>query len=67
MLVSDLPFKAAGGQAQSAGRSLADAENQHILKILRECEWNISRAARLLQIDRVTLYNKIKRYDLRRD
>jgi DNA-binding NtrC family response regulator len=31
VLVSDLPFKAAGGQAQSAGRSLADAENQHIL------------------------------------
>ena len=39
----------------------------HIHRVLQESEWNISRAARLLQIDRVTLYNKMKRYGLRRD
>ncbi|HET9952652.1 MAG TPA: helix-turn-helix domain-containing protein, partial [Candidatus Eisenbacteria bacterium] len=27
--------------------------------------WNVTRAAEVLQIDRVTLYNKIKKYNLR--
>jgi transcriptional regulator of acetoin/glycerol metabolism len=28
--------------------------------------WNITRTAEILGIDRVTLYNKIKKYDLRK-
>jgi transcriptional regulator of acetoin/glycerol metabolism len=39
-------------------------ERQHIAQVLRETNWNISRAARWLGIDRVTLYNKIKKYHL---
>jgi transcriptional regulator of acetoin/glycerol metabolism len=49
----------------SNGKTLSDIERQHIKKILDETRWNISQAARLLNIDRVTLYNKIKRYQLR--
>jgi DNA-binding NtrC family response regulator len=45
--------------------SLADSEKAHVAKVLDQCGWNISRAARVLEVDRVTLYNKIKKYGLR--
>jgi len=32
--------------------------------VLTDCQWNISRCAKLLGIDRSTLYQKIKRYRL---
>jgi DNA-binding NtrC family response regulator len=47
-------------------RTLADAERMHIEAVLVETDWNISRASRVLDIDRVTLYNKIRRFGLRR-
>jgi transcriptional regulator with PAS, ATPase and Fis domain len=52
------------GEAPLAG-SLADSEKAHIAKVLEQSAWNISRAARVLEVDRVTLYNKIKKYGLR--
>ncbi len=61
----DLPLSGGGEPAVSA-RTLAEAEHQHIEAVLAETEWNISQAARVLDIDRVTLYNKIKRYGIRR-
>jgi two-component system response regulator HydG len=48
-------------------RSLADIERQHIKRTLEETGWNIYRAARLLAIDRVTLYNRIKKYGFHRE
>ena len=45
--------------------SLEETERKHVLNILNKYEWNISRAAKALQVDRVTLYNKIKKYDLK--
>jgi len=45
--------------------SLDDLEKEHILKILKKYSWNISRAAKALNIDRVTLYNKISRFGLK--
>ncbi len=63
----DLPFQVASGTSgDPASRSLSSAERTHIVKILQEAGWNISQAARLLEIDRVTLYNKIKKYGLER-
>ncbi|RPJ59135.1 MAG: sigma-54-dependent Fis family transcriptional regulator [Acidobacteria bacterium] len=62
-----LPFYSNSSRPAGSGKSLAEAESVHIHKVLEESEWNISRAARMLQIDRVTLYNKMKRYGLRRD
>jgi len=66
---SDLPFSVAGGQAAPApaSDSLADMEKVHIAAILRREEWNISQSAEILQIDRATLYNKIRKYDLQRE
>ena len=45
-----------------AGKSLDEIERAHILRILEECGGNQSRAAEVLDIDRVTLHHKLKRY-----
>jgi DNA-binding NtrC family response regulator len=59
----DLPL----GKAVTISKteSLNDLEKQHIAQVLTKYGWNISRAAQALGIDRVTLYNKIKKYDLK--
>jgi transcriptional regulator with PAS, ATPase and Fis domain len=49
------------------GKSLGDIEKEHILRILVENRWNIIRSAQVLGIDRVTLYNKIKKYELKKE
>ena len=46
--------------------SLKDVEAAHIQRILNETDWNISRAATVLEVDRGTLYHKIKKYRLER-
>jgi two-component system response regulator HydG len=51
--------------AQTSGRTLEDVERVHIERVLRETDHNLSRSARILDIDRTTLYNKLKRYGLR--
>ncbi|MBL8142708.1 MAG: sigma-54-dependent Fis family transcriptional regulator [Acidobacteria bacterium] len=48
-----------------APASLEEAERRHIVAILDQTEGNVSQAARILEIDRVTLYNKIRKYSLR--
>jgi transcriptional regulator with PAS, ATPase and Fis domain len=47
--------------------SLKEVERRHIASTLRQHNWNITRSAKALGIDRVTLYNKIKRYRIRED
>jgi DNA-binding NtrC family response regulator len=46
--------------------SLEELEKAHIQRILEQTNWNITRSAEILKIDRVTLYNKIKKYSLQR-
>ena len=41
-----------------------ETEKQHILEALRQTGNNKSRAAQMLGIDRKTLYNKLKLYNL---
>jgi two-component system nitrogen regulation response regulator NtrX len=43
------------------------AERDAIHGMLRECQWNVSEAARRLGMDRGYLHRKIKRYGLARD
>ena len=47
--------------------SLREMEKQHIQRVLEECGWNITRASKLLDINRVTLHKKIKRFDIQRN
>jgi DNA-binding NtrC family response regulator len=62
----DLPLHVAAGGAHPGPGSLAEAEKAHVRAVLDSQDWNISRAARVLEVDRVTLYNKIKRYGLKK-
>ena len=49
----------------SSIESLDDHEKIHIQHILNKYSWNISRSAKALKVDRVTLYKKIKKYGLK--
>jgi DNA-binding NtrC family response regulator len=59
----DLPIERA--VLTNSVESLEELERIHILQILNKYEWNISRAAKALRVDRVTLYNKIAKYGLK--
>ncbi len=43
------------------------AERQYILDTLREVDWNISRAATLLGLERTNLHKKIRALGVKRD
>jgi len=44
--------------------SLEDVEKVHIKNVLEHVNWNKSKAAKILGISRITLRNKIKKYEL---
>jgi DNA-binding NtrC family response regulator len=62
---SDLPFHLEKNYFNDSD-SLEEVEKNHISRVLKKYDWNISRAAAALEIDRVTLYNKIKKYGLQK-
>lgn len=62
--LKDLPM---GSEMMSSSvESLGELERKHIQKILKKYDWNISRTAKALNVDRVTLYNKIKKFGLKK-
>jgi len=48
------------------GMSLAEIEKQYIYNILKKVNWNKSKAAKILNINRQTLYNKIKSLNIKK-
>ncbi len=46
--------------------TLEEVERRHIAEVLAHTGGNVSQAARVLDIDRVTLYNKMRKYQLSR-
>lgn len=64
--VDDLPFHVSRNNLELPGdeKSLASIEKKYINRILNENDWNISKTAKILEIDRVTLYNKINKHNL---
>jgi len=42
------------------------SNGRHVGNVLRHTDGNVSQTARILGIDRVTLYNKIKKYNIKR-
>ncbi|UCE17805.1 MAG: sigma-54-dependent Fis family transcriptional regulator [Gemmatimonadota bacterium] len=66
IMAEDLPFQLSAKKTDLTSDSLEEIEKTHIQHILERMEWNITRSAEVLKIDRVTLYNKIKKYGLKR-
>jgi two-component system response regulator HydG len=58
---SDFVFKIAAAP-NGTPKSLEEIERAHILHTLEAVKWNQTRAAEILQIDRVTLHHKLKKY-----
>ncbi len=59
------PARERGGA--TAQLTLEEMERRHIAEVLGHAGGNVSQAARLLGIDRVTLYNKMRKYRLTRE
>jgi DNA-binding NtrC family response regulator len=51
-----------GNGSDQGVKTLEDVERAHILRVLEECAGNQTRAAEVLDIDRVTLHNKLKKW-----
>jgi transcriptional regulator with PAS, ATPase and Fis domain len=64
VMPEDLPIACFPGQARPFDHTLKTIEKYHIQQVLADNAWNISTSARILGIDRSTLYSKIKRYRL---
>ncbi|MCP4666839.1 MAG: sigma-54-dependent Fis family transcriptional regulator [Deltaproteobacteria bacterium] len=64
ILPEDLPIFPPRRKSLPRSDSLKTMEKEHLLGILDKNEWNISRAAKILEIDRSTLYSKIKRHGI---
>jgi DNA-binding NtrC family response regulator len=62
----DLPFRAESTGPGPDKLSLEAMEKEHIERVLREMEGNVSRSAKVLGIDRATLYSKIRKYGIER-
>jgi DNA-binding NtrC family response regulator len=59
--IQDFSFLPRTPTMLSTPMSLRDMEKQYIRRILQECGWNVTKAAKVLDINRVTLHKKMKR------
>jgi two-component system response regulator HydG len=67
IVVEDLHLPGAALEPKRRAKTpttLAEMEKEHLTRILRECRGNVSAAARVLEIHRNTLYNKISQYGI---
>ena len=62
-----LPISGSAAAGNGSGLSLADVERRHVLRVLESTGWNISQTARILEVDRTTVYNKMKQHGLHRE
>lgn len=47
-------------------KTLNEMEREHLILALRETGWNITLAARLINVPRATMYRMMKRYGIKR-
>jgi DNA-binding NtrC family response regulator len=62
----ELPIYHLAKAAPRSDRSIKEVEKTHIEQILNETQWNIAKTAKILGINRSTLYAKIKSYDMKK-
>ena len=63
----DFSFLRASASKLSKPRSLREMQREYVQEILTECSWNVTKASKILNINRVTLHKMIKRYELKRE
>jgi len=61
----DLPERIRALESAPTEYSLTRNERNLIVRVMRECNWNKHKAARMLDISRGTLYSKLNKYHLR--
>jgi len=64
--LEDFAFLQSSPVRDARPRTLRQVEKEYIRETLEVCNWNVSAAARILDINRVTLHNKINRYQFKR-
>ncbi len=64
IMPQDLPIFSSDAVCTPLDMSLREMEKNHINEVLEANDWNISKTAGVLGIDRSTLYKKIKLFDL---
>jgi DNA-binding NtrC family response regulator len=52
--------------ATNLKKAVEEPEKEHILSVLGRCGWNRSKAAEMLGVNRTTLYNKMKKYNIKK-
>jgi DNA-binding NtrC family response regulator len=65
--VDDISFPFPSSTVSEEVESLEEMEKKHILKILNQSKGNIAQASEILGVSRLTLYNKIEKYNFRKD
>jgi DNA-binding NtrC family response regulator len=65
ILPQELPLEPAKEVLPPSTLSLGEVERQHIQKVLAQMSGNVSKAAQALQVDELTLNEKIRQYGLR--
>ncbi|MBN2008719.1 sigma-54-dependent Fis family transcriptional regulator [candidate division KSB1 bacterium] len=61
------PFESMNAHVITSDDSLEAAEHRQIQRVLTKTGWQLTKTAEILKIDRTTLYNKIKKYNLHKD
>ncbi|MBW1751533.1 MAG: sigma-54-dependent Fis family transcriptional regulator [Deltaproteobacteria bacterium] len=64
--IEDFSFLQSSIATFSSPLSLREMEKKYVQQLLEENNWNVSRTANILEINRVTLHKMIKRYKLKR-
>jgi two-component system response regulator HydG len=65
--IQDFSFVQTSPLIPSKPMSLREMEKYYIQRILDGCDWNITQAAKILNINRVTLHKKIKRFEMQKN
>jgi PAS domain S-box-containing protein len=54
------------GASSESGSAAANSERERIIMVLRQTDWNVAKAARMMGIARNTLYQRLKSLDIER-
>jgi two-component system response regulator HydG len=64
--IQDFSFLQPSTPMPSKPVPLREMEKEYIRQTLAECDWNVTKAAKILDINRVTLHKKIKRFAIQK-